>query len=70
MYLLNEILIAKVKDFTQVNKQLHVDIEEVEVMLVLISGNAERMVTSLGTQNQEEGQENQRHDRKELYLSI
>jgi hypothetical protein len=31
VYLLNEILIAKVKDFSGVNKQLHADIDDVEV---------------------------------------
>lgn len=56
VYLLNEILIAKVKDFSGVNKQLHADIDDIEVMKLPIAGTPEGVDTYLGSQNQEEGE--------------
>lgn len=70
MYLLNEILISKVKDFSGVNKQLHTDIDDVEVLGCPYEGTAEGVDAYLGSQDQEEGQTHQRHDRKKLCVSV
>ena len=62
VYLLNEILISKVKDFSGVNKQLHADIDDVEVQLPIYTGIAKGVDAYLGSQDQEEGSAYERHD--------
>jgi hypothetical protein len=47
VYLINEIMISKIKEYSVGNKALIKEIDELEVSVILISGNIEIMVKHL-----------------------
>ena len=64
VYLINEIMISKIKEYSVSNKSLTTQIEELEVTSFLILGSAEIVVANLGAEDQEKSKENFGHDLK------
>lgn len=66
VYLFNEIMISKIKDYSVTNKDLTGQVDELEVGVCECLECVEEVVGDMGAEVQEEGQEDFRYDREEL----
>lgn len=64
VYLINEIMISKIKEYSVSNKSLTTQIEELEVRIALYLGSAKGVVADLGTKNEEKSKTHFRYDLK------
>ena len=66
VYLINEIMISKIKEYSVANKTLTKEIGDLEVLCILIVVNRERVVTNMESENQEKSQETLSFDCEKL----
>lgn len=70
VYLMNEIMISKIRDYSVSNKEIVVQIDELEVLKPFNKGSVEIVVFNLGSKVKEKSKENIRYDWKNIWMPV